>query len=137
MTSRWTSPRPWANASARRHLERDLDRLPWTASGPRFDQLLEVLAVDVLEDDELAPVLLAAVDHRDDVRVGELRDRARLAAEALDVVLVARVLLVEDLQRDRALEQPVVRPEDVRHASRPDQLVELVAPRDELTDRPV
>ena len=80
-------------------------------------ELLQVLAVDVLEDDELAAFLLPPVDDGDDVRMCELRHRARLAAEALDVVLVPRVLLVQDLQRDGSLEQPVVRPEDVRHAA--------------------
>ena len=49
--------------------------------------------------------MLAAVDHRDDVRVRELRDRARLAAEALDVLVVVAVVLVQDLQRDVPLEQ--------------------------------
>ena len=64
----------------------------------------------------------------------ELRDRARLAAEALDVVLVPRVLLVQDLERDGALEQPIVRAKHVRHPARADELLQLVAARDELTD---
>ena len=105
LTSRCTSPFACAKASA---------RAVWSASSiasrtgsgaAPLDQLLQVLAVDELEDDELAPVLLAAVDHGDDVRVGELRDRARLVAEALDVVVVAGVLLVQDLERDPAVEQ--------------------------------
>ena len=74
------------------------------------DHRLQVLAGDVLEDDELAALPLAAVDDRDDVRMREPCDRPRLAAEALDVLGVARVVLVEDLDRDAALEHGVVRP---------------------------
>ena len=59
---------------------------------------------------------------------------ARLAAEALDVVVVARVVLVQDLDRDVALEQPVVRPVDARHAAGADELLELVPVRDHLAD---
>ena len=59
----------------------------------------------MLEDDELPPVVLAAVDDGDDVRVRELRDRAGLAPEALDVLLVVAVLRVQDLERDVPLEQ--------------------------------
>jgi hypothetical protein len=117
-----------------RNLEAELDHLVHRQRPFALDELLQVLAVDVLEDDELAPVLLAAVDDRDDVRVRQLRDRPRLAAKALDVVLVPRVLLVQDLERDRALEQPVVRAEDVGHAAGADQFLQLVAAHDELTD---
>src|SRR5205085_7634253 len=98
------------------------------------DELLQVLPGDVLEDDELAAVLLAAVDHGDDVRVRELRDGAGLTAEALDVLLVVVVVLVEDLQRDVAIEQLVVRLVDAGHPAGTDQLLELVAFSDSLTD---
>jgi len=60
-------------------------------------------------------------------RVRERRDSARLAPKALDVLLVVGVLLVEDLQGDLALEQPVVGPVDARHAAGPHELLELVA----------
>ena len=49
-------------------------------------------------------------------------------------VVVARIVLVEDLDRDVALEQPVVRPVDARHAARADELLELVPVRDHLAD---
>ena len=62
-TSRWTSPCAWAYASAAGDLERDLERALDRRRPAALDQPLQVLAVDVLEDDELAPVLLAAVDH--------------------------------------------------------------------------
>ena len=92
----------------KRESARDLDarsRAPRARRGALAnDALLQVLAVDVLEDDVLPVVLLAAVDDRDDVRVLQLGDRTRLALESLDEVLVAVVLLVEDLERDVPLE---------------------------------
>ena len=79
------------------------------------------------------PVVLAAVDDRDDVRMRELRDGARLAAEALDVVLVAAVLVVQDLQRDVALEQRVERAVDASTCRRcRRRSFELVPVRDQL-----
>ena len=57
---------------------------------------------------------------------GELGDGARLAAEALDVLRVGRVLLVEHLDRDLAAENPVARAVDARHAAPADELLELV-----------
>ena len=92
-----------------RDLERELDGLPLGQRGLALDQRLQVLALDVLEDDELAAVLLTAVDHGHDVGMRELRHGAGLPAEALDVVAVTRELLVEDLQRDVPLQQLVVR----------------------------
>ena len=113
--------------------ERELDRPPRGERAAPLDELLEILAVDVLEDDELLPIVLAAVDHRDDVRVGELRDGAGFVAEALDVLLVVGVVRVQHLERDVPLEQLVARPIDGRHAARPDELLELVALGDHLT----
>ena len=66
--------------------------------------------------------------------MGELGDGAGLPLEALDEVVVGRVLLVQDLQGDVSLEQRVVRPVDARHAARPDELLELVPLRDGFTD---
>ena len=68
-----------------RELERALDRQRALA----VDELLQVLARDVLEDDERLAVVVAAVDHGDDVLVREPGDELRLAAEALDDVLSA------------------------------------------------
>ena len=90
--------------------------------------------MDVLEDDELTPVVLAAVDDGDDVRVRERRDGARLAPEPLDVVVVGAVLLVEDLERDLPVQQPVVSAVHARHSARADELLELVAVRQHLAD---
>ena len=69
---------------------------------------------------------LAPVDHDRDVRVGELGDGARLATEALDMVRVGRVLLVQHLDGDLAAENPVAGAIDTGHAAPADELLELV-----------
>jgi hypothetical protein len=50
-------------------LQDELDRLALGQRPLALEQRLQVLPVDILEDDELASVLLAAVDDRHDVRV--------------------------------------------------------------------
>ena len=86
----------------------------------------------MLEDDELAPAVVPAVDDGDDVRVRQPRHRARLAAEALQVLGVVGVVLVEDLDRDVPLELAVVGAEDARHAAGAAELLELVAVGDQV-----
>ena len=49
--------------------ERELERLPDREPARAHDELLQVLAVDVLEDDVLAAVVVPTVDDGDDVRV--------------------------------------------------------------------
>ena len=115
-------------------LERDPERLANRQRPFALDELLQVLAVDVLEHDELPPVLLAAVDHCDDVRMVEPGNRARLATEALRVFGIPRKVLVEDLQRDAAFENIVPRAVDARHTSLADELLDLVPLTDQLAD---
>ena len=114
--------------------ERELDRASDRERPGALDELLEVLTVDELEDDELVPVGLAAVDHRDDVRMGELRDRPRLTPEALDVLRVVAEAGMQHLQCDVPLEQLVVRLVDARHAAGAHDLEHLVAVGDHVTD---
>ena len=123
-----------------RGLERppDLDRvghrLRHRQAAEPPDALLQRLALDVLEDDVGRALVLAGVDHRHDVRVVQLRDRARLAPEALQLVGVVRDVAVHELDRDPALECRVERPVDARHAARADLLVQAVALADERAD---
>ena len=112
----------------------DLERLAHLETSFADDELLEVLAVDVLEDDVLAAFFLTPVDHRDDARVLELRHGAGFALEALDEVVVFVVLLVQDLQRHVALEERVVSPVDAGHAAVADDLLQLVSSCDRLSD---
>src|SRR5262245_30386180 len=121
-------------AEPARDLERNLERLPHVELPLPDDVLLEVLAVDVLEDDVLPTILLAAIDDRDDVGVLELCGRAGLTLEALHEVSVRAVLLVEDLQRDVALEQRVPGLVDAGHPSVSNELLDLIALRDRLPD---
>ena len=116
------------------NLGRHLERIGDVEPAPSHDELLEVLAVDVLEDDVLPAFLLAAVDHGHDIRMLELGDRARLPLEALDEVVVLVVLLVEELQRDVALEERVMGPVHAGHAAVPDDFFQLVASRNRLPD---
>ncbi len=90
------------------------------------DPLLERLAGDVLKDDERRTAILADVDHLHDVRVVELRDGARLAAEALELLGVAGDRPQHQFDRDAALEHDVERPVDVRHPARTDLRIEAV-----------
>ena len=119
-----------AAAVRERQSARDLDReLEGSCHRQRLallDQPLEVLAADVLEDDELVAVVLASIDHRHDVRMREDGGRPGLPPEALDVLGIVQVVLVEHLERDGAVEESVVRAIDARHAAGADELLELV-----------
>ena len=87
------------------------------AEPARADQLLERAPLDVLHDDVVGAVGLAAVEDRDDVRVREAGRVRRLAAEALDELLVVRVARVEHLDGDPASELLVFGEVDVGHAA--------------------
>ena len=118
-------------AERARDLDRVGDRLGHGQPPEPADAVLERLALDVLEDDVRAAVVLAGVDHADDVRVVELGDRPRLAAEALELVGVRAHLAVHQLDRDLALEHRVEGAVDRRHAAVPDLRVEPVAAGEE------
>ena len=81
------------------------------------DSVLERLAVDVLEDDVGPTAVLAGIDHRDDVGMGDLGDGAGLAAEALDLVGLVGDLAMQDLCGDPALERLIAREVDGGHAA--------------------
>ena len=102
--------------------QRLVDRQP--AEPP--DAVLERLALDVLEDDVRPVVVLARVDHADDVRMRELRDGARLTPEAFELVGILLHLAVQELDRHPALEVHVEGPIDRRHPSRADLGVEPI-----------
>src|SRR5581483_12042853 len=61
-------------------------------------------------------------------------DRAGLAPEALDVLAVVGVLLVQDLESDLPVQQAVVRAKDARHAAGADELLELVPAGEDLAN---
>ncbi len=100
----------------REDLADDLDRL--ADAQPAADQVLERGALDVLHRDPVAPVGLAAVVDADYVRVLEAGGGLGLAAEALDELRVLGEALVQELERDPAVEHLVVGEPDVGHARR-------------------
>ncbi len=99
------------------------DRQPAHATDP----LLERLALDVLEHDVRAALVLAGVDHADDVRVRQLGDGPGLASEALELVGVGGNLAVHQLDRHLPLERRVERAVDRRHSARADPRLQSVA----------
>ena len=115
-------------AERARDLDRVGDRLVHRQPAHAADPLLERLALDVLEHDVRTAFVLAGVDHADDVRVRELGDGARLAAEALELVGVRRDLAVHELDRHAPLERLVERQVDRGHAAGADLGIQPVSP---------
>ena len=103
----------------------------------RDDQLLERPSLEVLHRDVVGALGLAPVVDRDDVRVGERSRVLRLPAEALDELLVVRMPVVEDLDRDPPAELLVLREVDVRHPSRAELAENVIAPVEERPDHRV
>src|SRR5205085_3298095 len=98
------------------------------------DSLLQRLALDVLEDDVGRALVLTGVDHRHQVWVVQARRRPRLAAEALELVRIARDVTMHQLDGDPALQRRVVRAVDGRHATGSDPLLQPVAPAYQRAD---
>ena len=85
-------------------------------------------AREVRHDEERHPVLLAEVVDRQDVRMLEGRDDARLAQEALDEVRILRVRGVDHLDGDRPRELHVRGAPHVGHSAPPENRIEAIAP---------
>ena len=103
------------------------------AVGSRTEELLEILTREELLNDEGRAVVIARdVEHVDHVGVTNRGGRARLAEEAHHVLLVARVLLVQDLDRDLATQRDVRRTVDFAHPADAEALVEQVLAAEEV-----
>src|SRR4029079_2428738 len=92
---------------------------------------------EVLHRDVVRALGVAAVVDRDDVRVGEPGGVLRLAAEALDELVVGRVPVVEDLDRDPAPELLVLGEIDVGHAAGAELADDLVTAVEDRVDQGV
>ncbi len=103
-------------AQGPRDFDRVGDRLGHRQPSLAADPLLERLALHVLEHDVRTALVLAGVDHPDDVGVRELGDRPRLAAKSLELIGVARHLAVHQLDCHRPLEGLVACPVHGRHS---------------------
>ena len=77
--------------------------------------LSERLAVEQLHHEERRAVVLADVVQRADVRMGQLRDRARFAIEALAELRIGGERGGQHLDGDRAVEPRVARAIDLAH----------------------
>ena len=93
---------------------------------PLREPLGERLAFEQLHDQVVGVALVADVVERADVRVRELRDRLRLALEALADFGGFREVLGQHLDRDRAVEARVARAIDLAHATRAERRKDLV-----------
>src|SRR5205823_946555 len=103
------------------------DRLGDRQAAHAADPLLERLTLDVLEHDVRPALVLAGVDHADDVGMRELGDGARFAPEALELIRVRRNLAVHELDRDLTLERGVQCAVDRRHPARANPRFQSVA----------
>ena len=81
----------------------------------------ERLAVNQFQDEERGALVLADVVERADVRMRELRDRARFTVEALTELRIGGERVVEDLDSDGAIEAGVACLVDLAHAARAQQ----------------
>ena len=98
----------------RGNLDRDRERLV-ERHGPRLEPRCERLALEILHDEELEPVLLADVEEWADVRMAERRDRSGFAFEPLAELGVGREVSGKYLDRDDAIEPGVAGPVDFAH----------------------
>ncbi len=95
-------------------------------SGPLAQAVRQRLALEVLHDEVLGLAFAVDVVERADVRMRDLRDRLRLALEALAQLRVRREVRRQDLDRDRALEARVPRLVDLAHPTGADRRQDLV-----------
>jgi hypothetical protein len=122
--SRWIIP--VCRGEAVRDLGGDGHRLV-EGKRPLLDARRQRLPLEVLEHEEVHGALGAHVVEGADVRVGERRDRARLALESTSALLVGCHAGRQDLDRYRASEPGVPGPVDFAHAAGPQQTGDLVA----------
>ncbi len=92
---------------------------------PRFHELPEVRAFHVFHEDVVKPARLAEVVDIDDVRVVELRQRARLAGKARDEIRRERIDWRQDFQRDESIELNLPRLVNDAHPAAPEQFEDL------------
>ena len=102
---------------------RRLGNREWTGS----ESFPESLSLDQLRDDVADPFVLADVEDPDDVRMRKGGDRPSLPFEPPRAVR-AGGRPGQDLDRDRAIQARVQRPEDLAHAALPERPGDLVRP---------
>jgi hypothetical protein len=107
----------------------------WSAFATSAHDRGEVLAVHQLPHDELvAALVLAEVEHRDDVRMAQGRGGPRLVAEPGDEVGILPELGPQDLHRHVPLQLGVACAVDRGHATLAQELHEAVATAEDAAD---
>ena len=127
LTSRWTSPRRCASASAPAIWETMRTARAGSSRVSSRQQRAQVGALDEAHREVERAALGAGVEDRDDVRVVERGRQPALALEAGAEDRVARERGREHLQRDRAVERQVGGPVDDAHPAAPGDRVDAVA----------
>ena len=114
--SRWTMPCRCAVLERVGNLDGDLQRLVERQRALR-QASASVSPSRYSMTRNAVPSLLADVVEGADVRMVELRDRPRLALEALAELRIGRERVGQDLDRDGAIEARVAGPVDLAHAA--------------------
>jgi hypothetical protein len=99
---------------------------------PGHDLISQRSAGRQLHHQEDASVGLFEVEHAADVRVLDLPRQLHLASQPLAPDPLPRVLRAQDLDRDRLIQRPVLRPDDDPHPPTPDDALDGVAPGENL-----
>ena len=114
-------------AEAPHDLGDEVQRLPPVELAPLFHILLEGDTVDELHDDILNVAAPGHVIDRDDVGMGQLRNRLGLGVEPSAEILVLRKVAFEDLDGHQAVEAVTLCLIYHGHTARTDPLQDLVA----------
>ncbi len=130
-------PAPMGEPERAEDLARRVDRGGDRQRTVGHDPVLEAPALEVLHRDVVGALGLAAVVDRDDVRVGQAGGVLGLPPEPFDERVVARVPVVEDLDRDLAAELLVLGEVDVGHPAGAEPPEDAVAPVEERVDQGV
>ena len=126
LMSRWTSPEPWAWASAERASRSSRRILVERQRSLALDQLRQAGPVDQLHRVPQEPRPPGDVEDVDDVRVAELGGELRLTPKALDYLRVLGERGVQHLERHLALEVEVAHPVHPAEAPGPEECQQLV-----------
>ena len=114
-------------ADPRASLDNQRDGLLDGIASALAQQGLQILARDVLHDNEQLALVEAEIMNGDNIGMGEVRRSTRLLPEALLEGFIHGILLVQDLDGHISFQHQVTRPEDVRHPALSQTLQQLIA----------
>jgi hypothetical protein len=128
---------PVRGGDRREHLLEDRQRLHRVQPAPLDEQVAQGTTVHVLHHQIGQALMASLVVDRDDVRVGQPRDRLGLVGEPVHEVDVGGLRRVNDLQGDRASQPLVDGGVHGRHATTGDAAGDPVAPVNRGADQRV